>query len=286
MNCKEAKQIDIVSFLAKNGIDKDSIQGINYWYKSPLREERTASFKVNRYKNIWFDFGIGEGGDIVKLICMMFKVNYSDALKLLSSYSHLSHSTRNYTEDSSIKILEVKDLSNINLLNYLNQRRIDIDIAKRYCNEVTFLLNQKRYYAIGFKNNSGGFELRTKYFKGSCTPKGITLIKNDSSKVLVFEGFVDFLSWFSSPFFFSGRHDFLILNTLSFLNKSKQVMMGYPEVYLYLDNDNAGKNASNDLKGLKVDYVEDMSIRYSDFKDLNDSILNRSFGGSGRVTAR
>ncbi len=286
MNCKEAKQIDIVSFLAKNGIDKDSIQGINYWYKSPLREEKTPSFKVNRYKNIWFDFGIGEGGDIIKLVCMMFKVNYSDALKLLSSYSQLSHSTMYSTEDSSITILEVKDLSNINLLHYLNQRRVDIDIAKSYCNEVTFLLNQKRYYAIGFKNNSGGFELRTKYFKGSCTPKDITLIKNDSGKLLVFEGFVDFLSWFSSPFFFSGRQDYLILNTLSFLSKGKQLMLSFPEVYLYLDNDKAGKGASNDLLGLEVDYIEDMSIRYSDFKDLNDSILNRSFGGSGRVKAR
>ncbi len=48
---------------------------------------------------------------------------------------------------------------------------------------------------MGFKNNFGGFELRNKYFKGSSSPKEITLISNNSpDRLNVFEGFMDFLS--------------------------------------------------------------------------------------------
>jgi len=35
-------------------------QQLYYWYLSPLREEKEASFKVNRKKNVWYDHGIGK----------------------------------------------------------------------------------------------------------------------------------------------------------------------------------------------------------------------------------
>ena len=79
MNCNEAKRVDIIDFLALNGFKPDFNQGVNYWYKSPLRDEKNPSFKVNSFKNLWFDFGIGEGGDLIKLICLLFKVDYSIA---------------------------------------------------------------------------------------------------------------------------------------------------------------------------------------------------------------
>jgi DNA primase len=275
MNCNEAKKVDIISFLSKNGTNPDYIQGVNYWYKSPLRDEKKPSFKVNSFKNLWFDFGIGEGGDIIKLTSLLFKVDSSTALKILSDNHYSSHNKDLISEDSKMIITNVKEISNIQLINYLESRKLKLQLVKEYCKEVSFNLNDKNFYAIGFQNDSKGYELRCKYFKGSSTPKDITLIKNNADKLLLFEGFIDFLSWFSCRLFFTGKHDYLILNTLSFLNKSKSVINGYDEVLLFLDNDEAGKRATAELIGAGLSKCTDMSKGYSEFKDLNDSLVRR-----------
>jgi 5S rRNA maturation endonuclease (ribonuclease M5) len=275
MNCNEAKRIDIISFLAKNGINPDYNQGVNYWYKSPLRDENNPSFKVNSYKNLWFDFGIGDGGDIIKLTSLLFKVDSSNALKILSVNNYSSHKKGLYEADSKVLITNVKEISNIQLINYLESRKLNLKLAKEYCKEVSFILNDNNFYAIGFQNDSKGYELRCKYFKGSSSPKDVTLIKNNSDKLLLFEGFIDFLSWFSCKQFFTGNHDYLILNTLSFLNKSKALIKEYNEVLLFLDNDEAGKKATAELIGSSLSKCINMSTGYSEFKDLNDSLFRR-----------
>ena len=275
MNCIEAKKIDIISFLAKNGINPDYNQGVNYWYKSPLRNENNPSFKVNSYKNLWFDFGIGDGGDIIKLTSLLFKVDSSNALKILSVNHYSSHQKDLYNADTKLLITNVKEISNIQLINYLETRKLNLYLAKEYCKEVSFKLNDKNFYAIGFQNDSKGYELRCKYFKGSSSPKDVTLIKNNSEKLLLFEGFIDFLSWFSCKQFFTGNHDFLILNTLSFLNKSISIIKEYNEVLLFLDNDRAGNKATTELIGAGLTKCIDMSKEYSEFKDLNDSLVRR-----------
>ena len=148
-------------------------------------------------------------------------------------------------------------------------------MAKEYCKEVSFKLNDKNFYAIGFQNDSKGYELRCKYFKGSSSPKDMTLYKNNADKLLLFEGFIDFLSWFSCKIFFTGNHDYLILNTLSFLNKSKTLIKEYNEVLLFLDNDEAGNKATAEIIGSGLSKCTDMSKGYSEFKDLNDSLVRR-----------
>jgi hypothetical protein len=170
-------------------------------------------------------------------------------------------------------ITNVKELSNIQLINYLDSRKIKSHFAIKYCKEVSFRLKDRNFYAIGFQNDSKGYELRCKYFKGSCTPKDVTLIKNNADILLVFEGFIDFLSWFDCKLFFAGDHDYLILNTLSFLNKSKALIKEYDEVLLFLDNDEAGKKATAELIGSGLSKCIDMSTGYSEFKDLNDSLF-------------
>ena len=45
MDIQTAKQIRIADFLHSLGYSPVKQQGINLWYKSPLREEAEASFK-------------------------------------------------------------------------------------------------------------------------------------------------------------------------------------------------------------------------------------------------
>ena len=79
------------------------------------------------------------------------------------------------------------------LLAYLRERKIDTDVARNECVEVHYTCNGKRYYAIGFRNRSDGYELRNRWFKGCIAPKDISYIKPGGDKAnatcLVFEGF-------------------------------------------------------------------------------------------------
>ena len=54
----DLKNIGIRQFLARRGIQpKYECNGYGM-YLSPLREERTPSFKVDYVRNLWYDFGL------------------------------------------------------------------------------------------------------------------------------------------------------------------------------------------------------------------------------------
>jgi len=89
LSCADARQIDLVDYLAALGFRPQQIRGTDYWYRSPLREEKTASFKVNRKKNIYYDHGTGEGGTIIDFGVRYFKCSIADFLNRLSTYQSI-----------------------------------------------------------------------------------------------------------------------------------------------------------------------------------------------------
>lgn len=101
---------------------------------------------------------------------------------------------------SAFEGLRVSPLKNTVLLDYLERRGIPSDIASRECVEVHYRMRGKWYFAVGFKNRKGGIEIRNPYFKGAVSPKDITHVSHNAgdrrqSPVLVFEGFMDYLSY-------------------------------------------------------------------------------------------
>ena len=72
MNIQEVKQIRIADYLQSLGYTPVKQQGSSFWYKSPLREETDASFKVNTELNKWYDFGLGKGGNIIALAAELY----------------------------------------------------------------------------------------------------------------------------------------------------------------------------------------------------------------------
>lgn len=278
LSCAEVKSRDMVDYLAALGYEPTRISGRHYWYFSPFRIEHTASFIVNRVLNKWYDFGEGKGGNIIDFGVLYFKCSVSDFLKQLplTSLQHqppllpLKHQEE---EEGLIRILKVEKLSSPVLLHYLKHRRIDTEVAQSFCNEVSFELYKKKYYAIGFKNNAGGYELRNQFFKGSSQPKGITTIGNKAQKLAVFEGFFDFLSYqtiYKNSAYLN--EDCLILNSLSFLNRSKPFLAQYKAVHLFLDRDTKGQNSTRDLLSFGS-HIHDESHLYQHYKDLNEWLM-------------
>ena len=80
-------------------------------------------------------------------------------------------------EANKIKVINEREITSLALLRYLHKRRIPIDITSKFCREIDYELYSKNHYAIGFKNNAGGYELRNEKFKASSFPKDTTLIE-------------------------------------------------------------------------------------------------------------
>jgi len=76
MNIQEVKNIRIADYLQSLGYTPVKQQGNSLWYKSPLREEKDASFKVNTELNKWYDFGLGKGGNIIALAEELYATDY------------------------------------------------------------------------------------------------------------------------------------------------------------------------------------------------------------------
>lgn len=295
LNISQAKSINLVHYLSELGHQPVKVRGNDYWYLSPLRNEHTASFKVNNKRNVWYDHGIGKGGDIITFGTLYFNCSISDLLQKLSNNTLdsffqpqkanvlkdiLDYSKRENKADSAGKIIITQvrnDIMNASLIRYLKQRQISLAIAQSYCREVDFQLYGKQRTAVGFQNNSEGFELRSASFKGSSSPKDVKLFTNNGAKLTVFEGFFDFLSYIQSlPKTADEKVDFLVLNSLAFFEKSKAVMDKYPLVDLFLDNDKSGQDCVLKAKEWNSEQYQDQSHLYRPYKDLNEQLCIQS----------
>jgi len=271
-NCDAARDIDIVEYLAKAGHQPQRIRDKDYWYLSPLRNEKTASFKVNRKINRWYDHGMGKGGNLIDFALLFHNCRINDWLNSLSG-NFLLHetpvSTGSVKKEKLIIIEEEKQLTAPALLNYLQQRNISLSIARNFCVEVKYKLRERYYYGIGFKNDFGGFEIRNPFYKNSCSPKGITTINTNGKKVAVFEGFFDFLSFICLyQDQASQKYSFCILNSLSFFESARVFLEQHDAIHLFLDNDNAGKNCTRYALKLDSKYIDGSNL-YRNHKDLN-----------------
>lgn len=278
LSCEQAKQMDMVDYLASLGFSPDKIKNDDYWYHSPLRDERTASFKINRKKNVWYDHGTGQGGNLVDFGLLYHKCSVAELLEKLNGNLsfHPPKQKQSVTEpqESPIQVLSERMIISLSLLRYLKQRRIAESVARKYCREVSFLTNGKTYTAIGFKNDQGGFELRNQSYKGSIAPKAISSIENGSKDLAVFEGFFDFLSHQTihqnqAP----SEFNYLILNSTSFFEKSREFMEQYECIRLFLDNDKTGQNCIQQALSWSTKY-RDESVLYKGYNDLNEWMQN------------
>ena len=290
MDIETAKRIALDDFLESLGHSSVRRKGNVLWYLSPLREERTASFKVDIGLNCWYDFGLGRGGGIIALARELYRSN--DIKYLLECIGRSAPgSIRRFVPNVKKQELppvfsdiSVVPLHSTALLTYLLERKIDTNVARNECVEVHYACNCKRYYAIGFRNRSGGYELRNRWFKGCIAPKDISHIRqegdNENKNCLVFEGFMDYLSFLTLrkhgrlPCLDAMEHDFIVLNSVSSIGKALPLLREYDKTVCLLDNDSAGRNAFASLYKALNGNAEDMSYLYEGFKDLNDYLMD------------
>ena len=278
MEIQNIKQISITDYLQQQDYSAARVQGIHFWYCSPLRNENTPSFKVNTDRNQWYDFGTGEHGDIIDLVCALQHCTISKAIELLGDIKQVAHRDFSFggerkTSKHKLEIISVQSLTNPYLLRYIAERGISLSIANRLCSEIRYNNTNRTYYAIGFSNNAGGWEIRSPYFKGCIAPKAITTISKGTDVLQIFEGFMDFLSWQTLNLF--STCDTIVLNSLALLPRIQEKIKGYKQVESFLDNDEAGRKLFEFLKQFYPSVI-DGSVRYQTHKDLNEWLVSQS----------
>lgn len=282
MNCNTAKQIDLVNFIEKLGFERKKTTNNDTWFLSPFRNETTPSFKVNNHKNIWFDFGDGCGGTILDFVMKLHQCEIKKALEILRSNNfsfHLQKEKTTITEKSNYSIKKVTELSNSNLIDYLNSRKINIEFAQQFLFQVHYSFGfVKEYYGVGFMNDFGGWEIRNKFFKGCLGKKSLTTINNNSDVICLFESWSDFLSYLSLKKHITDEN-FIILNSTSLIKKILELIEDYSKVKCFFDNDKAGNNAFDFIRENSNVKIEDCRIHYKSFKDLNEYLIQKNNKG-------
>ena len=277
------REIPIADFLNAMGVRPAKQRGQVLWYSAPYRTERIPSFKVDTVKNVWFDFGTGKGGDIFDLAGAF--IGSEDFLLRAAFIAKsracplpvMAQSTRNKEREPAFEDIWVRSLQDSKLLGYLEERGIDAHVAIPNCEEVRSRVRGKRYYAIGFRNRNGGLELRNRFFKGCIPPKDISLKRSGADVCAVFEGFMDYLSAMQLGIIAS---DWLVLNSVSNVEKAVKALKGYEKIECYLDNDEAGRRTFQRLHECFGEKVIDRSSLYADHKDLNEFLLSKNVGNN------
>ena len=287
MNIGQIKKIKLQEFLATIDCKPVKQCGVNLMYLSPLRTEKHASFKVNTELNLWYDFGIGRGGNIIDLAELLY--NSSDVSYLIHQIERNAPScvsvslpiAKPNTPQNSFENLQVLSITHPALINYLGERCIDIEIARTVCKELHFDTRGKHYFGIGFPNIAGGYEIRNPFFKGCIAPKDISHFYAEEPKKVcfLFEGFMDFLSFMTLRRKENNglkRQDYLVLNSVSNIRKALEPLSHYEDIQCFLDNDEAGQKAYQALlMGLKVPVIDSSGL-YADCKDLNEFLCRQN----------
>ena len=324
----DLKNIGIRQFLSQRGIQPKYERNGYGMYLSPLREERTPSFKVDYVQNLWYDFGLGEGGTLLTLVMRLERCDSREAIRRLQNGEKRDAGSVSLSPGvgerpaaggplpvlrpatlPAFRILSDASLRHPALVGYLASRGIVPPVAAAFCREVRYEINGRAFFAVGFRNDAEGWELRSARFKGGSSPKYITTLKGcnatnaisaviDSkainatsdvsaitaitdcpatgatashASVMVFEGFIDFLSYLSLANNIHPVSDTVVLNSVVNLPKVVPFLSQHPVIHTFFDNDEAGRKATADLIRLcPRSELIDQSHFYRRYKDVND----------------
>lgn len=302
MNITELKKyVKIPDFLRFIGFEPVNRKGDFLHYRSPLREDKNPSFWVNLKTDTCGDFNGDRIGDVINLAARWYHCDIKTAAANIADTFRLggfsfakpmtftkASSRPTATTESKIYIKHVQDIQNAALLQYISERCISYAVAKEYVKEVYYKTadteTARQYFALGFRNDKGGYALRNNKYKIAAYPQGVTTISNHSDTVLVFEGFMSFLScveyWNSKNKVIP--YDIIVLNSLN--NISKANFAKYATIKLLLDADQPGHDATDRLMAQYPNAINIMpkfipydqaTKPYNDFNDYWRKVIRK-----------
>ena len=314
MNAAQAKKVNLPDLMSRLGYMPDRITkgGYEYWYKSPFRDEKEASFHTSFLggKWIWNDFG-DEGGTVIEFV--MRHEGHTSVSRALAFLTHIyqphlfrkptrkrvgelplqnslfsfQQQNREAVENFSSKeleFIEAHPVRNRVIYHYLEKRGIRRNLVALYLQEIRYRNsgNGKEYFAFGMKNIGDGYEIRAasdQYaFKSALKTRDVSLIRGRSrlrQTVSIFEGMTDFLSLLMLLGTESLQGDALILHSLSSYSKAVRLLEreDYQTLHLFLDNNPAGEKGAAQFLTAYPHRAISHSKLFAPHGDLNDALL-------------
>ncbi|MBS1773062.1 MAG: hypothetical protein JST82_09375 [Bacteroidetes bacterium] len=266
MKIEYAKTIPLRKILFKIGFTPKKQTPDELLFISPFCNSGQESLSVALKTNTWFDTALGSGGDVIDLVTAYLQQqgNRDDeqsALRwlknMMSAPSKLDVSfVTDYKEqDARFVLRNILPIRSLTLLRYLDARCIPRNYAYQFLRELRVLNKDKGkiFRAIGFRNEDGGFAIRSPILKASIAPNAITFIRGAEAKPDAFHVFRDIFDYLSILVHRKGlpfREDTIILNSYRNLNDATGYIRnyGYRMAYTWMENNPDGFKATEMLE--------------------------------------
>jgi UDP-N-acetylmuramoyl-L-alanyl-D-glutamate--2,6-diaminopimelate ligase len=105
------------------------------------------------------------------------------------------------------------------------------------------------------------------------SPKGITAINSGTEICVIFEGFMDYLSYLTLKHQQHPKTDIVVLNSVALLDKAMDFLNSHTVIHAFLDNDEAGKLALTKIQN-SCKNVFDQSGFNKNHRDLNSFLCD------------
>ena len=129
-------------------------RGKNYFGLSPFRSETKPSFSVAPDKNMWYDFGSGQGGNSVQFLIEYEKISFSEAIRSLAEKHNIEIIEIGDEQQSNLydQLYEIHNIANLFFINSLSSKK-GVK-AKSYMKDRFFDDKIIKTFSIGFANDS------------------------------------------------------------------------------------------------------------------------------------
>ena len=151
-------------------------RGKNYFGLSPFRSETKPSFSVAPDKNMWYDFGSGQGGNAVSFLIEYEKISFSEAVRSLADKYNIEVIEVGDEQQNNLydQLYEIHNLANLFFTNNLSSKT-GLK-AKKYLTERSFDTTIIKKFSIGYASDSWDLlykELNQKFDKEVIEKSGL-----------------------------------------------------------------------------------------------------------------
>ena len=146
-------EIDIVDVISQY-VDLKK-RGKNYFGLSPFRSETKPSFSVSVDKNLWYDFGSGQGGNAIDFLIEYERISFVEAVRSLAKKYNIEIVEIGDAEQDNLydQLYEIHELACIYFQNNLKSNT-KAKIGKQYLKDRNFSDSIVKDYRLGVSLDS------------------------------------------------------------------------------------------------------------------------------------
>jgi hypothetical protein len=243
------EQASLSMLLSRLGHQPAKSSGEEELYLNVLRDtEIIPTFIINSRLGIWFDRLTKKSGDIVDFGMVYWSgLGIDQVLERISELcacnqeaqvtGHQTRRKRRAVKIPYYHIAETRPLgSNQEIAAYLQSQGI-WEIAIGHLKEVYYYVvdekhRRKDFFAAGWQNENGGWEVRGRNFRGCLGRKGMTFIPGQASKLVLFGDYISYLSWKYEHR--TTTANILVMNAPEFLPAAKSRAAKFTDVAFFI----------------------------------------------------